>query len=195
MERIRLFEAFAGYGSQSMALERLRRDGLVDYEVVGYSEIDKYAITAYNAVHPNITNYGDITKINWNDVPDFDLLTWSSPCQDISNAGKQKGLVKDSGTRSSLIWCVLDAIRIKKPKYILMENVKALVSDKFLPDLQNLLAVLEDYGYDSVWQVLDSKDYGIPQHRESICMGIPLRSQHGIQVQVSKGFQEGEKPA
>lgn len=90
--KIRVFEAFAGYGSQSLALERLKGDfPNFDYEVVGISEIDKYAIDAYNALHPGVTNYGDISKINWDDVPDFDLFTYSSPCQDFSSAGLQRG--------------------------------------------------------------------------------------------------------
>lgn len=102
---IRVFEAFAGYGSQSLALERLKRDYPdFEYEVVGISEIDKYAIQAYNALHPGITNYGDISKMEWYKVPDFDLLTYSFPCTDISNVGQQKGFEEGSGTRSSLLW-------------------------------------------------------------------------------------------
>ena len=90
--KIKVFEAFAGYGSQSLALERLKRSfPNFDYEIVGISEIDKYAIDAYNALHPGVTNYGDISKINWDEVPDFDLFTYSSPCQDFSSAGLQRG--------------------------------------------------------------------------------------------------------
>lgn len=86
--KIRVFEAFAGYGSQSLALERLKRDfPNFDYEVVGISEIDKYAIDAYNALHPGVTNYGDISKINWEEVPDFDLFTYSSPCLNCCEGG------------------------------------------------------------------------------------------------------------
>lgn len=98
--KIRVFEAFAGYGSQSMALRRLG----IDFEVVGISEIDKYAIQAYMAVHGDTPNYGDISKIDWSSVPDFDFLTYSFPCTDISTAGQQKGLAEGSGTRSSLLW-------------------------------------------------------------------------------------------
>ena len=84
---LRVFEAFAGYGSQSLALRNIG----IPYEVVGISEIDTYAIRAYEAIHGPTKNYGDISKIDWNEVPDFDLLTWSSPCTDFSNAGKQAG--------------------------------------------------------------------------------------------------------
>lgn len=102
---LKVFEAFAGYGSQSLALERLKRDySWFDYTIVGFSEIDKYAITAYHALHgDDIVNYGDICAIDWEKVPDFDLFTMSSPCQDFSSAGKQQGGEEGSGTRSSLL--------------------------------------------------------------------------------------------
>ena len=167
--KLRVFEAFAGYGSQSLALERLKRDyPQFDFEVVGISEIDKYAIQAYNALHPNITNYGDISKIDWFQVPDFDLFTYSSPCQDFSNAGLQRGGEEGSGTRSSLLWECRRAIVAKRPKYLLLENVKALTSKKFMPLFGKWLKSLEDYGYYTNWQVLNTKDYGIPQNRERV---------------------------
>lgn len=168
---IRIFEAFAGYGSQSLALERLKKDYPdFEFEVVGISEIDKYAIQAYNALHPGITNYGDISKIEWEKVPDFDLLTYSFPCTDISNAGQQKGFEEGSGTRSSLLWECRKAIIAKKPKYLLMENVKALVSKKFFPMLKNWIRELQEYGYTNFMQVLNAKDYGVPQNRERVFM-------------------------
>lgn len=106
MKRIRVFEAFAGYGSQAMALKRLQRDfpDMVEFEFVGISEIDCYAIAAYRAVHGDTPNFGDISRIDWSLVPDFDLFTYSFPCQDISNAGKQRGFADGSGSRSSLLW-------------------------------------------------------------------------------------------
>lgn len=169
--KIRVFEAFAGYGSQSMALQRLKEkfDGF-DYEIVGISEIDKYAIQAYNAVHPGVTNYGDISKIEWEQVPDFDLFTYSFPCTDISSAGKQKGLEKGSGTRSSLLWECQRAIELKRPKFCLMENVADLVSKKFLPYFREWERVMLRYGYNNFNKVLNAKEYGIPQNRERIFM-------------------------
>ena len=161
---LRVFEAFAGYGSQSMALRNIG----IPYEVVGISEIDKYAIMAYNAVHGETKNYGDITKIDWNEVPDFDLLTWSSPCQDFSNAGKQAGGEEGSGTRSSLLWEVKKCIAIKKPKYTLTENVRALVSQKFLPGFLKYCQYMESLGYTTFQKILNAKDFGIPQNRERI---------------------------
>lgn len=169
--KLRVFEAFAGYGSQALALERLKNDFLdFDYEVVGISEIDKYAIQAYNALHPGVTNYGDICTIDWSAVPDFDLFTYSSPCQDFSSAGKQAGGEEGSGTRSSLLWECRRAIIEKRPKYLLLENVKALVSKKFLPLFQKWQAELEEYGYVNFYQVLNAKNYGVPQNRERVFM-------------------------
>lgn len=126
---LRVFEAFAGYGSQRMALRNIG----VPHVVIGFSEIDKYAIMAYNAVHGETKNYGDICKIDWSEVPDFDLFTYSFPCTDLSNAGKQAGFEEGSGTRSSLLWECKKAVEAKHPKYLLLENVKSLVSDKFRP--------------------------------------------------------------
>lgn len=166
MEKIRVFEAFAGYGSQSMALKRLG----IDFEVVGISEIDKYAIQAYMAVHGETHNYGDISKIDWNSVPDFDFLTYSFPCTDISTAGQQKGLAEGSGTRSSLLWECRKAIEAKRPKYLLMENVKNLVSKKFTPYLKEWIRFLEGKGYSNYTKVLNAKDFGVPQNRERVFM-------------------------
>ena len=141
MEKIRVFEAFAGYGSSHLALKRLKRDyPSFDFEVVGISEIDKYAIQAYEALHGEANNYGDISKIDWMQVPDFDLLTYSFPCTDISNAGQQQGFDEGSGTRSSLLWECRKAIVQKRPKYLLMENVKAICSKKFMPLFSKVVA-------------------------------------------------------
>ena len=157
-----MFEAFAGYGSQSMALRNIG----VDHEVVGISEIDKYAIMGYNATHPETKNYGDIAKIDWQEVPDFDLFTYSFPCTDISNAGAQAGFEEGSGTRSSLLWECKKAIEEKHPKYLLMENVKAITSKKFLPGILRWQEFLSKQGYVNFIDVLNAKDYGIPQNRE-----------------------------
>lgn len=169
--KIKVFEAFAGYGSQAMALNRLRENySQFDYEVVGISEIDKYAMQAYQAVHGHCPNYGDISKIDWNTVPDFDLLTYSFPCTDISKAGQQKGLSKASGTRSSLLWECQRAIEIKRPKYLLMENVSDLLSEKFLPDFKEWRNILGELGYSSFTQILNATQFGVPQNRERVFM-------------------------
>lgn len=321
MEILRTFEAFAGYGSQLMALRRLEKQfpDKLKVEPVGIAEIDKYAIQAYQSVHGDVKNYGDISKIDWEKVPDFDLFTYSSPCfvagtlirtdkgqvpiedikvgdmvlthksryqkvvkighkphyrvykieseffdtitctgnhpfyavkvddktytpkwieasklskdyllgipinlcdslilagahfvlddiawipfgeisvvdgmftvynleveedhsytantvivhncQDFSQAGKQAGGEEGSGTRSSLLWECQKAITIKRPKYCLLENVSALVSEKFMPLFFRWFRTLEDLGYSSFWKVLNAKDYGVPQNRERV---------------------------
>lgn len=167
---LKVFTAFSGYDSQCMALDTLKEDTNFDYDLVGWSEIDKNAIIAHDALFPQWKdrNYGDISKIDWEKVPDFDLFTYSSPCTDFSQAGFQKGGDEGSGTRSSLLWECRKAIITKKPKYLLFENVKALVSDKFIHVFNKWLKELESYGYNNFYQVLNAKDYGIPQNRERI---------------------------
>ena len=166
MAKLRVFTAFSGYDSQCMALDLLG----IDYELVGWSDIDPNAIKAHNAVYPQWAdrNYGDISKIDWSRVPDFDLFTYSSPCQDFSFAGLQLGGMEGSGTRSSLLWECQKAIMCKKPKFLLMENVKVLVSDKFYKTYQRWDNFLMRSGYRTYSEVLNAKDYGVPQSRERI---------------------------
>ena len=172
--KLRVFEAFAGYGSQSIALKIIAKmfPGF-EFESVGISEIDKYAIKAYRALHGEaIPNLGDITKINWGGYDaEIDLFTYSFPCQDISSAGKQRGLSEGSGTRSSCLWACADAIEAKHPKFLLMENVKALaVQKKFSDDFSKWRKWLREQGYTNYYAVLNSKDYGVPQNRERVFM-------------------------
>ena len=169
--KIKVGTLCSGYDSQCMALDRLKENfPNFDYELVFWSEIDKYAIQAHNAVYPQYAdrNLGDMTKIDWAKVDKVDLLTYSTPCTDISNAGQQIGIEKGSGTRSSILWYTEEAIRILRPKYLLMENVSALVSQKFLPYFHEWQNVVAGYGYKNFAQVLNAKDYGVPQNRERI---------------------------
>lgn len=163
---LRVFEAFSGYGAMSLALKYIG----IPHRVVGISEIEPNAIKAYMSLHDgeDITNYGDISKVDWGKVPDFDLLNWSSPCQDYSNAGLQRGGEEGSGTRSSLIWELKRCLETKRPKYVLTENVKALVSDKFRPGFLAYCRYMEEMGYTTFNKVIDSAKMGIPQHRERI---------------------------
>ncbi len=180
---LRCFFGFAGYDSQALAFNRLKEiDPEFDYTIVGWSEIDPYAIKAHNALFPEAAdkNYGDICNINWDEVPDFDFMTYSSPCQDFSNAGKQAGGEKGSGTRSSLLWEVEKAVIAKRPKFLMMENVKALVSNKFLPLFQRWEQILAGYGYNNYCKVLNAKDYGIPQNRERIFVVSILDEERGF---------------
>ena len=164
MKKIRVFEAFSGIGSQSIALRNIG----VDYEVVAISEIDKYAIKAYEAIHGKANNLGDISKIDVKDIPEHDLFTYSFPCQDISIAGRQMSLEEGSGTRSSLLWECKKIIEHCKPKYLLMENVKNIISKKHKPYFDKWLDYLESLGYVNYWKVLNAKDYGVPQNRERV---------------------------
>ena len=163
MSKLKVFEAFAGYGSQSIALRNLG----IDYEVVAISEIDKYAIQAYEAIHGSVLNLGDISKINVEDIPQHDLFTYSFPCQDLSVAGKQAGLIKGQ-TRSGLLYECEKIIEHCRPKYLLMENVKNLVGKKFRPQFYEWLRYLKGLGYTNYTQVLNAKDYGVPQNRERV---------------------------
>ena len=164
---LKVFEAFAGYGSQSLALKYEN----IPHKVVGISEIDKWAIKAYNALHDNVKNYGDIAKINPHDLPDFDLFTYSFPCQDISIAGYQKGINKN--TRSGLLYECKKIIEVKRPKYLLLENVKNLVGKKFKSQFDEWLKYLESLGYTNYWKVLSATDYGVAQSRKRVfCISI-----------------------
>lgn len=184
--KLRVFEAFAGYGSQSIALELLAQ-AFPDFQfdTVGISEIDKNAIKAYRTLHGNIIpNHGDITKIDWTQTADFDLLTYSFPCQDISSAGKQRGFTEGSGTRSSCLWACADAIETKHPQFLLMENVKALATQKkFSDDFRRWREWLIKHGYTNYYAVLNAKDYGVPQNRERVFM---VRSSANILRSISR---------
>ena len=217
---LRVFEAFAGYGSQRMALRNIG----IEFEVVGISEIEGDVIQSYAAIHSDflekrehidnyvpedkekmisyleeinvpldyktfenkarklrlpklkdmylanklINNYGDIQGINPTTLPDFDLFTYSFPCQDISVAGYQCGLNEDSGTRSSLLWECCKIIETKRPKYLMMENVKNLVGKNHKDNFLKFLDYLESLGYTNSWTILNARDYGVPQNRERV---------------------------
>lgn len=170
-KKLKVFTAFSGYDSQCMALNKLKEAfPEFDYDLVGWSEIDEPAIQSHNAVFPQWAdrNYGDISKINWSEVDDIDLFTYSSPCQDFSICGKQRGGTEGSGTRSSLLWECQRCIEEKRPKYLILENVKALVSEKFKPLFLRWKKTVDEYGYDSYWEVLNSRDYDVPQNRERV---------------------------
>lgn len=181
MEKIRLISLFSGYDSQALAMERLKRDypNDFDYNLVAWCEIDSAAIKAHNALFPQWSdrNLGDITLINPNEVPDCDCITWSFPCQAISNAGKQAGLKEGSGTTSSLAWECVKIFKAKRPKYLLMENVAAIMQKKFKDDFALLLKTIEDLGYVNYYQLINSKDMGIPQNRLRCFMVSILRTE------------------
>ena len=171
---------FSGYDSQCLALERLKsKYPQFDYELVAWCEIDTAAITAHNALFPQWKdrNIGDITQVDASKLPPCDLITWSSPCQDISAAGRMEGLTEGSGTRSSLAWEAIRIIKAIKPRYALMENVKNLVQRKFIRDFHSLQRQLEEIGYTNFTKVLNAKNFGIPQNRERVFMVSVLRTE------------------
>lgn len=181
MTYLRLVTLFSGYDSQALAMERLKRDwgGQFDYDLVAWCEIDASAIKAHNALFPQWKdrNLGDICEIDPTEVPDCDCITYSFPCQDISNAGKQQGFAEGSGSRSSLLWECEKIIRAKRPKYLIMENVKALVQKKFMPEFRRWIDTLTEIGYSNYWQVLNAKDYGVAQNRERVFM-VSILGEH-----------------
>lgn len=159
---------FSGIGAFEKALDRLG----VEYNLVNYCEIDKYASKSYSAIHnvPESLNLGDITKVNAGNLPRIDMISYGFPCQDISLAGKQKGLFNEDGTttRSGLFFEALRIIEDTKPKVAIAENVKNLTSKKFKEQFDIVLDSLEQAGYNNYWQVLNAKDYGVPQNRERV---------------------------
>lgn len=165
---LRVVELFAGIGAQASALERL---GIPFTSTV--CEINPQAYQVYCAIHGDTPNLWDITKVEH--LPECDLLTYSPPCQDISIAGKQKGLVEGSETRSSLFWEVLRLLkdcdtRGVLPPVLVMENVDAIVNDQHKPHLNRFIIELNRLGYDSSWTIMNAKDYGVPQNRARFFM-------------------------
>ena len=177
---LRVVTLCSGYDSQCLALNRLKEAyPEFDYTLIAWSEFDpesntpldkQPAVVAHKALFPQWAdgNLGDMTKIDWEKVPDFDLLFYSTPCQSISQAGLQHGFTEGSGTRSSIIWNVRDAVKVKRPKFLCLENVKAMVTEKFVGMFNLWQLELERLGYANFAQVLNAKDYGVPQNRERI---------------------------
>ena len=159
---IKILELFGGIGACSSALTKLG----IEYEIADYVEIDKYAVKSYNAIHGTNFEPQDITT--WNKDVEVDLIMHGSPCQDFSLAGKQAGGDKDSGTRSSLMYETIRIVEKLKPKYVIWENVKNLLSKKHRHNFDAYLETMEQLGYTNYYQVLNAKDYGIPQNRERV---------------------------
>jgi len=155
---MKVFSLFSGAGGFEIALPE-------HFEIIGLSEIDKHASAVLKHHYPNTPNYGDITKIYWDTVPDFDLLVGGSPCQDVSVAGKRSGI---EGARSGLFFQYVRALKEKKPAYFIFENVKGLLSSNGGRDFAVVLNEMAEAGYALWWQVLNAKDFGVPQNRERI---------------------------
>lgn len=183
--KINVVTLCSGYGAQELALERLKKEfPQFDYEVLAWSEIDDYACCAYKALHPEYAdrNIGDMTKADYSAIKDnVDLLFYSTPCQSVSTAGKQRGMKKgDDEAASALIWHTERAIRELKPKWCVLENVKGMVTKRNKADFDQWCGVLESYGYTNFWQVLNAKDYGVPQNRDRVFMVSILNADYGF---------------
>lgn len=142
------------------------------WELVNFCEFDKYATKSYCAIHnvDESKNLGDITKVDENELDDFNMMTWGFPCTDISVAGKQKGFINDNGekTRSGMYYEGIRILRKKKPALSIIENVKNLTGKRFKNEFEMVLSDLDNAGYNSYWKVLNAKNYGIPQNRERV---------------------------
>lgn len=156
---MKYFSTFTGAGGFEIALNKL------NWECVGFSEIDKFCNKLLSEKYPNIKNYGDIANIETKEIPDFDVLVGGSPCQDVSIAGKKEGLI---GKRSGLFFEYIKILQDKKPKYFIWENVKGMLSSNKGIDFGTILNEFSECGYDLQWQVLNAKHFGVPQNRERI---------------------------
>ena len=180
---IRLIELFAGYGSQALALKYLG----IPFEHHFVCEFDKYAIQSYNEIHGTDFPVSDVTQITAKDlnITDTDkykyCLTYSFPCTDLSLAGKQMGMQRDSGTRSSLLWEVerlLKECGDNLPQYLLMENVPQVIGKDNIGLFSEWTTFLNQLGYDNYYELLNAKDFGVPQNRERCFMVSILRTEN-----------------
>ena len=169
--KLKVVSLFSGYGTQELALKYIG----VDYENVANCDNFKQANECYNTLHTTTHgNLGDIRMINENTFPECDLLTYSFPCQDISISGVQKGIKE--GTRSGLLFEVERLLSTNRPKFLLMENVKNLVSHNHIENFKKHIYFLRGLGYSSFWRVLNGADFGCPQNRERVFMMSVLNS-------------------
>lgn len=202
-EPLRLVTLCSGYDSQAIAMDMLReRYPDFRWELKAWSEFDpesnrplaeQPAVVAHNLLFPQYKelNRGDMTKADWSDLADaeIDLLTYSTPCQSISQAGKREGIKKGSGTRSAVLWSTEMAVEHLRPKVLLQENVRALINSVNMPDFREWCSLLESHGYvnflapsfPTAWGtdkrdkktvpgILNAKHYGVPQNRERVYM-------------------------
>lgn len=188
---MRIFSTFSGIGgfeigiqgaymqskAKQLSLDADKRSDNSDLlqgapSCVGYSEIDKYAIKVYERNFPNVRNYGDITAINADTLPDFDCLVGGFPCQAFSIAGKRKGF---EDTRGTLFFDLARILRAKQPRLCVFENVKGLLSHDGGRTFKTIIATIDELGYDCQWQVLNSKNFGVPQNRERVYIVGHLR--------------------
>ena len=172
MKKLRVLSLFSGIGAFEKALKNCE----IDYDLVGFSEIDKYAISSYCSIHneDKSKNMGDITKIDLNKLPtDIDILTHGSPCVAFSVAGKQLGGDEGSGTPSSLLWYSVKIIDKIRPKMIFWENVANVLSSRHSHNFIKYLNTLSNWGYNNYYYIFDGQNHGVAQKRKRIiCVSI-----------------------
>ena len=183
MGTIKYLSLFSGIGGFELGLENSDHD----FECIGYSEIDKYARSIYEKHYPNHPYLGDATRINTKDLPDFDLLVGGFPCQAFSIAGKRRGF---DDTRGTLFFEIARILKDKRPRYLLLENVRGLLSHNKGETFQTILRILTDMGYFIRWRLLNSKDHGVPQRRERVFIEGYLGGECGGEVLPVRGDDE-----
>lgn len=171
---MKYFSTFSGIGGFELGIRQAflnKSWGETEGECVGYSEVDKYAIQIYERYLKH-KNYGNITRISTDTLPDFDLLCGGFPCQAFSIAGKRGGF---DDTRGTLFFELARIARAKRPRYLFFENVKGLLSHDGGRTFDTIIRAIDELGYDCQWQVLNSKDFGVPQNRERVFIVGHLR--------------------
>jgi len=185
---MKYFSMFSGIGGFENGIERATKG---KWKCVGFSEIDKYAIQTYKKHFPNHKNYGDATKINPKELPDFDMLCGGFPCQSFSIAGKRMGF---EDTRGTLFFDIARIVKVKRPQYLFLENVKGLLNHDNGRTFTTILTTLDELGYNAEWQVLNSKHFGVPQNRERVFIIGHLRGTSGQEIfPIRKGSSKNIK--
>lgn len=174
---IKYFSMFSGIGGFEVGMKNSRYGD--ELECVGFSEVNKYAISIYSRWFPNHRNFGDATTIDTSELDDFSLLIGGFPCQPFSICGKQQGL---NDVRGTLFFEIARVLKDKRPKYFLFENVKGLVFNNGGGTFKTILGVLSELGYDVLWQTYNSCHYGVPQHRQRLFIKGYSREQCGHEI-------------
>ena len=181
---MKFLELCAGIGGFRQALENL------GCECVGYSEIDKHAIKLYSAWYNDECNFGDITKIEAEKLPDFELLVGGFPCQAFSVAGKRGGF---NDTRGTIFFDFARIMKAKKPKFAIFENVKGLLNHDGGKTYETMLRTLDELGYDAQWGILNTKFHGLPQNRERVYIVANLRERSSTKILFERGNDSSDK--
>lgn len=182
--KYRVIELFSGVGAQRMALKRIAaKHPEIEFEFLAQCDIDKHAINSYNAIHGETMNLGDISKVER--LPDCDILTYSFPCTDLSQAGLKEGMEKGSGTRSALVWEVLRVLENShKPEWLVMENVPAITFSANIKSFNNVIRQLAEMGYTSRYAILNATEFNVAQNRSRCFM---VSHYHGPVPEFPKG--------